>query len=437
MESEDLLFELGKDIELPLWDIVRYSVYVKYYYSEADRKRLETLNRHPLSNYLLLVKMFFLFFLKLPFQKGSNIVFTCSRYVNEDKKQFDKAAYSVLSSLKENCMILEPILGKEMAYSYLYDLSNVLRRFSKKRILSYPDFNKIEVTLVKHLGECRITFDEINRLLLDFKSDCTFFRFLFKVKSTKKIFIATGNPKAHLMAANALNIETYLLQHASIEFDEIDYSYPEMITRANRILFPDYILTFGDYWCKGMNVPAKKIIPIGNDFFYNKPNLKLDNTILVISTIVHGEELRKLAKQLAYNKKDIKIVFKLHPNEFQYLNEYEIFFKDNLNVKVISDEIDTNSLISKAILVVLIVSAVLYEALNQNKKVAIYKRINYERQNHLLKLKNVYMFDNDQELISIIKKENYNSEVDFYKPTNYDLIKKLFNVKLNKEKNII
>ena len=68
-------------------------------------------------------------------------------------------------------MILEPILGKELAYSYLYDLSNVLRRFSKKRILSFNDFNKIEVALINHLGESRITFDEINRLLLDFKSD--------------------------------------------------------------------------------------------------------------------------------------------------------------------------------------------------------------------------------------------------------------------------
>ena len=426
MESEESLFELGKEMKVPLWDIVRYSVYIKYYYSNTDRKRLETITIHSLSDYLRLINKFFLFIFKLTFQKGSNIVFSCSRYANQDKKQFDKAAFSILSFLKGNCMILEPILGKELAYSYLYDLSNVLRRFSKKRILSFKDFNKIEVALINHLGESRITFDEINRLLLDFKSDNAFFSFLFQIKSTKKIFIATGNPKAHLMAAKTFNVETYLLQHASIEFDEIDYSYPEIITKANRILFPDYILTFGDYWCKGMNVPAKKIIPIGNDFFYNKPNLVVDNTILVISTIVHGGELRKLTKQLASIRRDFKIVFKLHPNEFQYLSEYKIFFEDNSNVNVISDEIDTNRLISKSILVVLIVSAVLYEALNQNKKVAIYKRINYKRQNHLLKLKNVYLFDNEQELIAILKKKNYKSEVDFYKPTNYDVISNLF-----------
>lgn len=434
MESEDSLFELGKEMKLPLWDIIRYSVYIKYYYSVTDRKRLETITTHTLPDYLRLINSFFLFFLKLPFQKGSNIVFSCSRYANQDKKQFDKAAFSILSFLKGNCMILEPILGKELSYDYLYDLSNVLRRFSKKRILSFNDFNKIEVALINHLGDCRITFNEINRLLLDFKSDYAFFSFLFRIKSTKKIFIATGNPKAHLMAAKNLNIETYLLQHASIEFDEIDYSYPEMITKADKILFPDCILTFGDYWCKGINVPTKKIIPIGNDFFYNKPNLDVDNTILVISTIVHGGELRKLTKQLASIRTDLKIVFKLHPNEFQYSSEYKIFFKDNLNVNVISDEIDTNILISKSILVVLIVSAVLYEALNQDKKVAIYKRINYERQINLLKLKNVYLFDNEQELISILKKENYRSEVNFYKPTNYDLISKLFSTEFKKNK---
>ena len=40
MESENYLFELGKEINLPLWDIIRYSVYVKYYYPEKDRVKL-------------------------------------------------------------------------------------------------------------------------------------------------------------------------------------------------------------------------------------------------------------------------------------------------------------------------------------------------------------------------------------------------------------
>lgn len=426
MESENLLFEIGKKNDLPLWDIIRYDVYIKYYYSEIDRKRLETIKKHPLLDYFLLFKMFFLFVLKLPFQKGDNIIFPCSRYVSHDHKKFDKSAISIINYLKGNCTVIESIFEKKMAYPYLYNFSNVLRKFYKKTILSYEDFAQIENALIKHLGECRITFAEINRLLLGFKSDFLFFRFLFWIKSTKKIFIATGNPKACLLAAKVLNIETYLLQHGSIEFDEVDYSYPECVTRESRILFSDYILTFGNYWCRGINVPAKKIIPIGNDFFYNRPGLNIDNTILVVSTIVHGGELKKLTKRIASKRKDLNFIYKLHPNEYHYFEEYKTFFNVHSNIIVVADSVDTNTLIAKCVLVVLIVSAVLYEALNQNKKVAIYKRINYERQLNLVKLKNVYLFDNESELISIFNEETSESEVDFFKPLDYNLINSLF-----------
>lgn len=422
MESENLLFQLGSKYNFPLWDIVRYNVYLKYYYSETDRIRLESTVKHSFIDYLFLIKFFLLFVFRFPFCKGENIILTCSRYLNEENRFFDKSAFAIINSLKRNCTIIEPVFNSKMAYPFLYDFSNVLRRFQYKKILSIDDFNKIENALLNHLGESKITYDEINRLLLNFKSDLVFFKFLFKIKSTKKIFISTGNPKSQIQVAKDLNIKTYLLQHASIEFDEIDYSYPDFITRSHNILFADYVLTFGNYWCKGLNVPAKGIIPIGNDFFYNKPGLQVDNTILIVSTIVHGGELKQITKKIANERKDLSFIYKLHPNEFHYLKEYQSFFKDNLNVKVIAKEIDTNLLISKSVLVVLIVSAVLYEALNQNKKVAIYKKINYKRQLNLLHLKNVYLFDNVSDFQSIYNKEIVNSEVHFYNPTNYYLI---------------
>jgi len=425
MESESSLFDLGRPEGLPIWDVVRYNVYLKYYYPEADRVRLEMKSRRSFIDFFLLIKQIFLFFIRIPFFNGQNIVFTSSRYISDEGLYFDKSAMSIINSLGHNYIIVEPNLKKKLAYSYFYDFSNFLRRFNRKKLLSMGDFERIEMALNSYLDTSQVTYSEINQILVNFKSDYIFFKRLFSFMKTKRIFIATGNPKAHLLAARELNIAVYLLQHASIEIDEIDYSYPMKVKPNSQILFPEYLLTLGNYWCKDFNVPAKEIIPIGNDFFYNKPNELGDNSILVISTIVHGEELKRLTKQIANLRHDLKFKFKLHPNEYHFKDEYLRFFETNCNVEIVTNEVDINILISKCDLVILIVSAVLYEALNQNKKVAIYKRINFERQMHLSNLSNVFLFDSSSELLDILEVETVETEVDFYKPADFSLIRAL------------
>ncbi|MBN9300159.1 MAG: hypothetical protein J0I41_24385, partial [Filimonas sp.] len=187
------------------------------------------------------------------------------------------------------------------------------------------------------------------------------------------------------------------------------------------------VLTLGDYWGKNINIPGI-ITPVGNDFFYRKPITENDNSILIISTIIHGGELRSLTRDLALLCPNLKIKYKLHPNEFHLVDEYLLFFVEIQNVKVICDEIDTNILIAKSRLVILIVSAVLYEALNQSKKVVIYKKLNYERQLTLAKLPNVYLIDLASEVYDIIEKPIIPNHVNFYKATDSVQIKKLVSI---------
>jgi len=92
---------------------------------------------------------------------------------------------------------------------------------------------------------------------------------------------------------------------------------------------------------------------------------------------------------------------------------------------VITTQIDTSVLIAKSQLIVLIVSAVIYEALNQNKKVMVYKKINYERQLILARFPNVYFFDSAFEVFEVLVKENAFGCVNFYKKTDYSMIKTL------------
>ena len=426
MEFENSLFDLDNKENLPLWDIIRYNVYLKYYYPEKDRSRFEKEKKHTLSEYFHLGKMLFFFAYNLLFYKSKNVFFTASRYVDDFGRYFDKSAQALIDFTEGDCLIMEPILGVKMKNPFLYDFSNVLRRFYNKKSLNINDFEAIKKALETEFKECLVTYEEINRMLLNFKVDYFFYKWFFFFKKTKKIFISLGNPRAVIMAAKQFNIVTFLVQHASIEFDSIDLSYPQSISPDSRILFSDYVLTYGDFWCKNFNVPAKEIITIGNDYFFNKPNLVCNNSILIVSTIIHGGELKELTRRMAIKRKDLNFVYKLHPNEFSYVEEYISFFIENTNVKIITDQVDTSTLISQSSLVVLIVSTVVYEALNQQKKVAIYKKINFERQLHLLECPNIYFFNNEDEAFGILDQEVISNESNYYKQTDLLSIKRIF-----------
>jgi len=427
METDSKLFELGKELKLPIWDIIRYHVYVKYYYSDNDRKNLSTQPRHKIREYFGLLYQLYTFILGLLFRKGENIILSSSRYLNGNGKYFDKSIMPIIDVLGSNYLVMETILRKKVAYHYIYNLSAISRRFFPRKNIPSKYFAKINDALNQNLGENRITHNELNKIYSNYLSDYCYYKFIFRIKRTKRLIISTGNPKASLMAAKDLDIKTYLVQHAGIELDEVDYSYPKGISQHSNILFPNYVLTFGDYWCKNINVPAHHITPIGNDYFYLKPNEHSDESILIISTIIHGGELRKLTIELANQKPGLRLVYKLHPNEFHLKSEYVEYFRNSQNVKIITTETDTNTLIAKSQLVILIVSAVLYEALNQNKKVAILKKLNYKRQLTLLNFSNIYFFDSPKELPKILSAKIIKEEVNFYKPTDFRVINRLLN----------
>lgn len=212
------------------------------------------------------------------------------------------------------------------------------------------------------------------------------------------MFITAGNQKATVQIAARLHIQSFLLQHSGIEIDEIDYSYPLTVTPNSNIAYAEYLLTFGRNWCKNINVPVRKIIPIGNYFFSKKVEPCDDGFLLVISSIVHGNSLKHLSKELATLSSN-NIVFKLHPNERLGINNYLEYFDCCKNIRIIYDEVDTSELIAKSKGVVLIVSGAVYEAMDQNKNVFIYKRLNYERQYALKQYPNLFFIDNANQIL--------------------------------------
>jgi len=428
MELECKLFELGKEINFPVWDIVRYHVYIKYLYPKERMLELKTSKKHSIHDYINICLHIVPFFVELLSKRKDNIILSCSRFINSDGQYFDKPADALIKTLNKKGLIIESFSGNRLAYKYIYDFSNIISRLIKKTSLHSIYYKEILISLNNTFGKCLMSFDEFSNIIHVYECEYLFYNFIFKIKKPKRIFISRGNPKASILAANNNNASTYLLQHASIEIDQVDLSYPKKISRKDNILFPMYVLTFGTYWCKNINTPAKKIISIGNDFYFSKPKAKNENSILIISTIIHGKELSILTKKIAENRSDLKFIFKLHPNEYHKKYFYKKFFNNLKNVDIITSSIDTNELVAKSQLVILIISSVLYEVLNQNKKVAIYKKINFERNLKFIGYKNVYFFNDLDELNFILLQPTHYSNIkyNFFEPTNYERIKQLF-----------
>ena len=425
MESTHRLFDLARAENIPLWDICRYSAYVKYCYPESGRKRLGHVRAHVFADYARLLGHLAAAIWKTLARSGQVLVITCSRFKGSDGRQFDKAAQPLIEVLGRDGMVMEAVLGKTLRYPFIYDFACVFRRVFPQALLRPEYYIEIEQALMVTFGECRLSEAEVAQIYHNFRSDAVYYRLVFRLLGTKRVFIAEGNPKGILRAARDCALASYLLQHGGIEFDEIDFSYPSQVDRSDNIIFPDYVLTLGDYWCKGLNVPAEKVIAIGNDLFFARPAEVTDGSVLVISTIVHGEPLRSLTKDAAALHPAQRFIFKLHPNEYHLQQDYACFFAGCQNVSVVTDQIDISVLVARSDLVLLIVSAVLYEALNQGKKVAVYKRLNFERQKCVSHLKNVHFVDSAEDLSAALVAPSRKVGVDFYKPTDRALLRRI------------
>lgn len=204
---------------------------------------------------------------------------------------------------------------------------------------AYKKFHRIEFSgeekeLISNIeNELERAFDlriDLYRIftqhILNFKYDYKKYLELFKKREAKMIFVVVAyENQAVVAAAKDLGIEVIELQHGTISDYHLGYSYP-LKTRLDGEIryFPNKILTFGDYWINEENCPISKedIIPIGFPYFEVQSKDYIDvqadeHQILFISQGVVGKYLSELAYRLADSLRDFKIIYKLHPGEYE------------------------------------------------------------------------------------------------------------------------
>lgn len=429
MEIKYCFFDYpGKE---PYWDIVRYTVFCKQYMDADARVQIENQKKkHHWKEKLLILKCCFVLIRKLLFCNYKHLILTCSRnkFFEKEDYWFDSTAYPIIQ-MCQSSLCMDMFFVQRTPYPKVFDFSNIIIRNMHDNYMPKDLFVKISGALMETFGENRVTYDELNAVVRTYLGQLKFYRLVLRCVKPQNVIVSRGNPKAVVKACQEKNIPCILLQHESIEKDEINWSYPSGITRNTNILFPYYAAMFGTYWGKNVNAPVGEYIYIGSDDKYKKLDLPCDDTFCVISSIVHGVLLKTFVKDLASKRRDMKFVYKTHPNEFHLKEEYALYFEGLNNVRVVSTEEPTSVVIARSRCVIAIVSGCVYEALHAGKRVGIYKRLNYERQLALLPNDNLFFFDGVEDFLNQYNKPVAESKESYYMPFNKETCNYMLNLK--------
>lgn len=205
------------------------------------------------------------------------------------------------------------------------------------------------------------------------------YKFLIKKIQPKVVFVVVSYTKETLIeVCKDLDIPVVELQHGTINHDHVGYNYPIGITKKT---FPDFFFSFGDHWLKRVNLPIsnnKNILHIGYPYMDSikekYSTLKKENIILFLSQGTIGDELSKFAVEVSNSFKEYKVVYKLHPGEYnQWKKIYPWLVDTNIDV-VDSDNPPLYEIFSKSKIQVGVYSTALYEGLSFGLQTFIYRK---------------------------------------------------------------
>ncbi|WP_436344041.1 hypothetical protein [Natronorubrum sp. FCH18a] len=145
-------------------------------------------------------------------------------------------------------------------------------------------------------------------------------RLLDKIDPEVAVVVVSYGKHMFIEACKQKGIPVIELQHGVIYPDHLGYSYSGDRTKTT---FPDYLLTWGEFWGKDIEfpIPDNRVIPVGYPHLDQSTNqyenVRPRDQILFISQGTIGKQLSKFAMELDQHPGvDYKIVYKLHPGEY-------------------------------------------------------------------------------------------------------------------------
>mgnify|MGYP000902168341 CR=1 FL=1 len=304
---------------------------------------------------------------------------------------------------------LIPAKTKSIKYLDLFIFPYIIAKLFGRLLISTSDIKKIHKLEHQLSDEFQTHIDLVNKLSYFYGQQAfvkPLIKILYKIVAPEALILSVYycNP-LFIIAAKELNIPVVELQHGIISYYHCAYHYPKINRKS--FFTPNYILSFGSYWKKQISLPVdnNNIYEVGYPYFEMEKKQYLKHKrrkqILFISQGTMG---RQMATFVANAKDEInpkyKIIFKLHPGEFK--RAYQIL--ETNNIEVVRDEVPLYQLLAESEIVVGVNSTAIFEAMGMGvPKIGILNWEGKEYVDQLLKLNNVKLIDNVNDLLLLCK----------------------------------
>ena len=248
--------------------------------------------------------------------------------------------------------------------------------------------------------------DLIRRLRSTYDSQVVGYHDLFdRARPAAVLLVQNGIEKALFHVAKARGVPTVEVQHGLIGHGHIGYSYPRGVDYGKQTGFPDLFLTFSDFWQKSVFYPAKRHEVVGTDYFASdfgsirKPRGK----IMVISADIYHDDLMKVVREVAAQLPKRQFIYKLHPNQNSDEADIRAAFADMPNIDVGSGLTPASRMMDDVSHLFTIQSTVVYEALQNGRRICILPRHDYNIHSDIFDLPEVSVLNTVSEIAAALE----------------------------------
>ena len=317
-------------------------------------------------------------------------VFVC-KYTEEISRHYDN---SVTYETVFNDKHLEPTDTHDLRYldriileSYLYELLN--KKFV--RIKYKKTFEVIKKRLEDLLGDYAQE-DDIKYVAKSMTKNLYLIKYrmgrmerMISAINPKIIIEVVGYSRNNMIVneiAKRKKIPTIELQHSQINEQLVQYMWPTHRKMIEQ--FPEYLFTFGEFWSYGLELPIdeKHVVPVGFAYFEDqieKTKKKkicenLESDVVFISQYMAGKTVYELAMECCKLNDDLRILYKLHPEEYDIWEQRYPELKEYPNIHVITDvSVSLYDCFAATHAVVGVFSGALYEAVAFDLPIYLYQ----------------------------------------------------------------
>ncbi|MBO5100709.1 MAG: hypothetical protein J6B63_05330 [Treponema sp.] len=366
-------FELSlNENELQYWDIFRHDLFLICVYNSSFETKKEHEKKKSILNFLKNSVSCIFEFIKFPFiilkNKRKRILFQCSRYKINDKF-VDVNTLDFYELYKNDFFCIETYFYTNYVFSCYKKIVKKIKKYKKNL------FSDFFVTKINNYFGISLDLSFYNNRIIDYYIEMSYYMYYFNLLKPKSIFfIQNGIHKGMIKAAKLLHIPISEIQHGEIGMSHPAYFYPKGFSSKN-IIAADYLFVWSEYWKQRINFPGVTIFSSGNSYYsYTNENMEHEKcySFVIISNSEHTPIFDKFLEKLFKIGYNGSICYKLHSNQKNEFKTIKTKWQNFKNLEVVLFEKNVLELLSMTDNVLVIHSTVVFQALNNNKKVLLY-----------------------------------------------------------------